>query len=144
MFFVPETWVARKMAKAIKEMILTILTTFSPSYTSLQLCFAHPDLLAKLAKWDQFLRFSTLASNSTSQTEPKSSSSSDEKVTFFFFSTLDTRSSDGAFLPRKKGTGKKGRLFLRGFLLRSDQIWFMLSQKKKPIEKKKLDDEMIQ
>ena len=111
MFFVPETWVARKMAKAIKEMILTILTTFSPSYTSLQLCFAHPDLLAKLAKWDQFLRFSTLASNSTSQTEPKSSSSSDEKVTFFFFSTLDTRSSDGAFLPRKKGTGKKGRLF---------------------------------
>ena len=57
MFSTPESWTS----KAIKEMILTILTTvFSPSYTSIQLCFSHPDLLAKLAKWDQFPRFSTL------------------------------------------------------------------------------------
>ena len=51
MFSAPESWTS----KAIKEMILTILTTlFSPSYTFIQLCFSHPDLLAKLAKWDQF------------------------------------------------------------------------------------------
>ena len=57
MFSTPENWTSN----AIKEMILTILTTvFSPSYTSIQLCFSHPDLLAKLAKWDQFPRFSTL------------------------------------------------------------------------------------
>ena len=53
--------------------------------------------------------------------------------------SLDGR-SDGADSTQKN----REKVDFFCFLLRSDQIWFMLSQKDKKKAMKKLDDEMIQ